>query len=368
MVGPLDGVRIVEMDAIGPVPLASMILADLGATVVRLERPGGQAAHSNLGEDIVHRGRMRLTLDMKRPDDVERALELIDHADALLEGYRPGVMERLGLCPKICMTRNPRLVYARMTGWGQTGPLAQTAGHDINYIALTGALGAIGAPDTCPPPPLNLVGDYGGGAMFLVTGVLAGITAARATGSGDIVDVAMTDGVGVLMSMFVALRQQGGWSDGRGNNLLDGTAPFYRCYECADAKHVAVGAIEPQFFQRLLVGLELDPATIVQGDRSAWDSLTRLIAERFARRPRDEWAIHFEGTDACVTPVLTIAEALAYPHNQARAAHVQVGELIQPAVAPRFSRRPGTIRQPKGTSFHDVFSIFTGRENGSESR
>ncbi|MDN2583373.1 CaiB/BaiF CoA-transferase family protein [Aquibium sp. ELW1220] len=362
MAGPLEGVRIVEMDAIGPVPLASMILADLGATIVRLERPGGQAAHGNLGEDIVHRGRMRLTLDMKQPGDVARALELVDHADALLEGYRPGVMERLGLGPETCLARNPRLVYARSTGWGQTGPLAATAGHDINYIALSGALGAIGNSDGCPPPPLNLVGDYGGGAMFLVTGVLAGVLAARDTGRGDVVDVAMTDGVGVLMSMFVALRQQGGWSDARGDNLLDGAAPFYRCYECADGRHVAVGAIEPQFFQQLLAGLGLEPASIVQHDRSSWKDLTSLIAGRFALRSRDDWAEHFAGTDACVTPVLTISEALSHPGNKARSAHVRVGELLQPAIAPRFSRCHGKIREAGFASFPEVLSLFTEKE------
>ena len=362
MAGPLDGVRIIEVDAIGPVPLAAMILADLGATVVRLERPGGQAAHGNLGEDIVHRGRMRLTLDMKRPEDVARALALVDHADALIEGYRPGVMERLGLGPLVCMARNPRLVYARMTGWGQTGPLAHTAGHDLNYIALSGALGAIGAPDACPPPPLNLVGDNGGGAMFLVAGVLAGVLAARSSGRGDVVDVAMTDGVGILMSMFVALRQQGAWSDSRGENLLDGAAPFYRCYECADGRHVAVGAIEPRFFHQLLVGLALDPATIVQGDRAAWDGLARLLAERFARRTRDEWTRHFEGTDACVTPVLSISEAMAHPANRARASHVPVGGLLHPSVAPRFADRPGTIREARPATFLEALSAFGGAD------
>jgi alpha-methylacyl-CoA racemase len=360
MAGPLDGVRIIEMDAIGPVPLASMILADLGADVVRIERPGGQSAYDSLGEDIVHRGRLRVELDLKQPDGLSHALALIDHADALVEGFRPGVMEKLGIGPDVCLGRNPRLVYARMTGWGQSGPLAQSAGHDINYIALSGALGAIGEEGSCPPPPLNFVGDYGGGAMFLVTGVLSGLVASRNSGRGDVVDVAMTDGVGTLMSMFFALRQQNGWTDQRGNNLLDGGAPFYRCYECADGRHVAVGAIEPQFFRALVVGLGLDPATIDQHDRARWTDVSRLVADRFARRTRDDWAAHFEGTDACVTPVLTMPEAICHPNNSSRSAHVEFGGIVHPAVAPRFFRRPGMIRESRTIAPSEALSILSG--------
>lgn len=359
MSGPLAGIRIVEMDAIGPVPLGAMILADLGADVVRIERPGGQSVHDNLGEDIVHRGRLRVALNLKQATDRDQALDLVSRCDALLEGYRPGVMERLGLGPDVCLARNPRLVYARMTGWGQTGPLALTAGHDLNYIALSGALSAIGSRDTVPPPPLNLVGDNGGGAMFLVTGVLAGLLSAKATGRGDVIDVAMTDGAGILMSMFFALRQQGAWTDERGTNLLDGAAPFYRCYACADGKHVAVGAIEPQFFRALITGLDLDPATITQHDRPSWPALTQAIAGRFATRARDEWARHFEGTDACVTPVLTMPEAIDYPANKARHAHVVQDGIFQPAVAPRFERSKADIRSSRTVTFDDAMAVFS---------
>jgi alpha-methylacyl-CoA racemase len=264
-------------------------------------------------------------------------------------------MEKLGLGPDVCLKRNPRLVYARMTGWGQSGPLARSAGHDINYIALSGAIGAIGEPGACPPPPLNLVGDYGGGAMFLVTAVLSGLIAARATGRGDVADVAMTDGVGILMSMFFALRQQDLWSDERATNLLDGAAPFYRCYPCADGRYVAVGAIEPQFFRALLTGLSLDPAAIDQHDRSRWPQVAALIADRFATCSRDEWAAHFEGTDACVTPVLTMPEALVHPSNQSRRAHVEFEGLLHPAVAPRFTYNPGAIRPSRTLSLEDAF-------------
>lgn len=360
MAGPLHGVRIVEMDAIGPVPLAAMILADLGADVVRIERPGGQSAYDNLGEDIVHRGRLRVEIDLKQPAGRQQALELIDHADALVEGFRPGVMEKLGIGPDVCLGRNPRLVYGRMTGWGQSGPRALTAGHDINYIALSGALSAIGEEGSCPPPPLNFVGDYGGGAMFLVTAVLSGVLASRSSGRGDVVDVAMTDGVGVLMSMFFALRQQNGWNDQRGNNLLDGAAPFYRCYACADGRHVAVGAIEPQFFRALVTGLGLDPAAFDQHDRTRWGDVSRLFADCFARRTRDEWAAHFVKTDACVTPILTMPEAIHHPDNMSRSAHVEVDGIVHPSVAPRFHRHAGAIKASRTITPSEALSIFNG--------
>lgn len=359
MSGPLNGVRIVEMDAIGPVPLAAMILADLGADVVRIERPGGQSAYDNLGEEIVHRGRLQIELDLKKPDGLGHALELIDRADALIEGFRPGVMEKLGIGPDVCLGRNPRLVYARMTGWGQSGPRALTAGHDINYIALSGALGMIGEERSCPPPPLNFVGDYGGGAMFLVTAVLSGVLASRSSGRGDVVDVAMTDGVSILMSMFLALRQQNAWNDRRGNNLLDGAAPFYRCYKCADGRYVAVGAIEPQFFRSLVIGLGLDPATFVQHDRTTWAGVSHLFADCFSRRTRDEWATHFEKTDACVTPVLTMPEAISHPSNSSRSAHVEFGGIVHPAVAPRFYGCAGAIKASRTITSPEAVSIFS---------
>ena len=360
MAGPLNGVRIVEMDAIGPVPLGAMILADLGADVVRIERPGGQSAYENLGEDIVHRGRLRIELDLKQPARRQHALELIDHADALVEGFRPGVMEKLGIGPDVCLGRNPRLVYARMTGWGQSGPRALTAGHDINYIALSGALSTIGEEGSCPPPPLNFVGDYGGGAMFLVTAVLSGLLASRSSGRGDVVDIAMTDGVSILMSMFLALRQQNGWNDRRRNNLLDGAAPFYRCYECADGRHVAVGAIEPQFFRALVTGLGLDPAIFNQHDRTRWADVSHLFADCFARRTRDEWAAHFEKTDACVTPVLTMPEAIRHPNNTGRSAHVEVDGVVHPSVAPRFHHHVSAIKVPRTVTPSEALSIFKG--------
>lgn len=342
--GPLHGIRILEFDAIGPVPFAAMLLADMGADVLRLARPGGQPAFEDLGEGIVHRGRPVVALDLKQPADRDAALDLVAAADAVIEGFRPGVMERLGLGLEVCLARNPRLVFARMTGWGQTGPLALRAGHDINYIALSGALGAMGEPGRAPVPPLNLVGDYGGGAMFLVQGVLAALLCAQRTGRGQAVDVAMTDGVALLLSMFLAMRQTGTWSDARGENLLDGGAPFYRCYACADGGHVAVGALEPQFFAALIEGLCFAPQDFVQYDRAGWPAMQAAFAARFATRSRDEWAAVFAGTDACVSPVLGLMEAPDHPQNAARGAHQQVDGLTHPAPAPRFGVTPALIR------------------------
>lgn len=336
--GPLAGVRVVEFDAIGPVPFAAMILADLGCDVVRIGRPGRSAGPSGDGP-IMGRGRRRVALDLKAPADREIALRLVARADAVIEGGRPGVMERLGLGPDDCLARNARLVYGRMTGWGQTGPLATMAGHDINYIALTGALHAIG-PAVSPVPPLNLVGDYAGGSMFLALGVVAALFSARSTGVGQVVDAAMTDGSALLMSLFYALHAKGAWFDERETNLLDGAAPFYRTYACRDGAHVAVGAIEPQFFALLLAGLDLQPTGIVQHDRAGWPALTKLFAERFATRTRDEWAATFTGTDACVTPVLSLAQASHHPHNVARATFADPAGVIQPMPAPRFSATP----------------------------
>jgi len=337
---PLSGIRIVEIDAIGPVPFAAMLLAGMGAAIVRIARPGGQAAFDDLGETIIHRGRSGITLDLKSTEGRESALKLIGEADALLEGFRPGVMERLGLGPEACLAVNPKLVFARMTGWGQTGLLAARAGHDINYIALSGALAAIGEEGRPPSPPLNLVGDYGGGAMFLVSGVLAAIIEAQRTGRGQVVDVAMVDGAISLMSMFLALRQNGHWSDRREDNLLDGGAPFYRCYACSDGRYVAVGAIEPPFFRALLDGLGFAPDAFRQHDRTQWPAMTAAFAERLATRSRDEWAAHFGDTDACVTPVLDMLEAARHPHNVARAAHIELDGILHPTPAPRFADMP----------------------------
>jgi alpha-methylacyl-CoA racemase len=329
--GPLQGVRIVEMEAIGPVPLAAMILADMGAEVVRLVRPGGPDI------PVLNRSRATVEADLKSEAGKALALDLIGRADALIEGYRPGVMERLGLGPDVARAANPKLVYGRMTGWGQTGPFAPMAGHDINYISLTGALHAIGRAGEPPVPPLNLVGDYGGGAMFLVAGLLAGIIRARETGQGDVVDVAMTEGTITLLSMFHAFLAGGRWQDRREANLLDGGAHFYRCYECADRKHVAVGCLEPQFYAACLEGLELDPADYPQYPPSRWPELAQGFAARFRERTRDAWAERFAGTDACVTPVLSFAEAPHHPHNAARGSHVEADRISQAAPAPRFA-------------------------------
>lgn len=330
---PLSGVRIIEFDGLGPVTFAGMVLADLGADVLRLRRAEA-GAFGDVGDDVLHRARNAVVVDLKSRADRDRVLDLIASADAVIEGFRPGVLERLGLGPADCAARNPKLVFGRVTGWGQTGPLAQTVGHDINYIGLTGALHAMGEGGRPPVPPLNLVGDYGGGAMLLVAGVLAGVIEARTTGRGRVVDAAMTDGAALLSSLFYSMTASGRWSEERGMNLLDGGAPFYRCYACADGRFVAVGALEPRFYAALLAGLNLDPAEAPQMPVSRWPALEARFAALFAGRTRDEWAAHFAGTEACVTPVLTFAEAADHPHNQAR--RTLAGTPPQPSPAPRF--------------------------------
>jgi alpha-methylacyl-CoA racemase len=337
--GPLAGVRIVEFDGIGPVPLAAMLLADLGCEIVRIARaPNSGQAWDDTGGSVLHRNRKHVHLDLKSPEDRDRALALIDRADAVIEGFRPGVMERLGLGPDVCLERNPRLVFARMTGWGQVGPLAPRAGHDINYIAITGALHAMGSPDSPPIPPLNLVGDYGGGAMFAIVGLLSAVISARSTGQGQVVDVAMTDGTAALTSFFHAFTSSGLWSDQRGANLLDGSKPFYRCYACADGGHVAVGPLEPQFFAQLLKGLEIAPDRFVQYDPAGWPEMEAAFAAAFMTRTRDQWDEVFRDTDACVSPVLSFSEAADHPHNRGRKTLVSEEGVTQPAPAPRFSR------------------------------
>lgn len=342
--GPLAGVRIVEFDAIGPVPLCAMLLADMGADVVRVARAGGQVAYEDVGEAILHRGRTGVVLDLKQSADRDAALALVENAEILIEGFRPGTMERLGLGPDICLERTPALVYGRMTGWGQYGPLAPRAGHDINYIAVAGALGAMGDPDRPPAPPLNIVGDYAGGAMFLATGILAALTEARWSGKGQVVDVAMTDTVPLLMSLFHALRHSGRWLDQRGTNLLDGGAPFYRCYACADGRFISVGALEPQFYAQLLEGLGLNPTDYPQHDVGNYARMRQAFEQRFLSRTRDEWAMIFEDRDACVYPVLDMDEAMRHRHNQSRETFVERDGVAQPAPAPRFSRTNSVIR------------------------
>jgi alpha-methylacyl-CoA racemase len=346
---PLQGVRIVELAAIGPVPWCGMILAGMGASVIRVDRPGG--AGRNRRFDVTGRGRGgSIQADLKTPEGVATVLGLLEKADAVMEGMRPGVVERLGLGPDVCLAANPRLVFGRMTGWGQDGPLAPRAGHDINYIAISGALHAIGPRNGPPVPPLNLVGDYGGGGAFLAMGLLAGILHARATGHGQVVDAAMIDGTVNLMAMQYGRHSAGEWHDARGANIIDGGAPWYDVYEAADGLYLAVGAIEPAFYERLLAGLGLDPDTLpAQHDRSGWPDLRRRFAEVFRTRSRDEWAAHFEGVDACVSPVLSLAEAPHHPHNAQRASFVSPDGVVQPAPAPRFSldRAGGLGAEPR---------------------
>jgi len=359
--GPLTGMRIVELDAIGPVPLAAMILADLGADVIRVRRAGAGVWEST-GGAVLNRNRPQLTLDLKTPEDREKALNLISSADALIEGFRPGVMERLGLAPDICLARNPRLAYVRMTGWGQTGRLAQRAGHDINYIALTGALYAMGNRGSPPPVPLNLIGDYGGGAMIAVIGLLAAVHSARATGKGQVVDAAMVDGVSLISSLFHALAAEGLWSPERGSNLLDGGAPFYRCYSCKDGGFVAVGALEPAFFAALVEGLQLDFKAGDQYDQTRWPELAMKLQDAFLGASRDYWAEHFQDTDACVTPVLSFAEAASHPHNVDRDLLTSASGILQPAPAPRLSHTAARIDPDRSVevTYADIESRWKG--------
>jgi alpha-methylacyl-CoA racemase len=346
--GPLHGLKVIEFAGIGPGPFAAMLFADMGAEVVRIERKSAvrrPLSLLSLGPfDVASRGRGSVTLDVKRHAGRDAALRLIDQADALIEGFRPGVMERLGLGPEICLARNPRLVYGRMTGWGQDGPLAHTAGHDITYIALSGALHAIGAPQQ-PLPPLNLVGDFGGGAMMLAWGMVAALWEAQRSGLGQVVDAAMTDGAAYLMTMLYGVKAAGLWSNQRGANLLDGGAFFYATYECSDGKFVAIGPIEPQFYRLFLetIGID-DPELASHYDPSVWPQQREKLAAIFRQRTRAEWCARLEGTDACVAPVLDLDEAPEHPHNRARETFVTVDDIVQPAPAPRLSRTPAAIQ------------------------
>lgn len=351
--GPLQGIRVVEFAGLGPGPFCAMMLADMGADVVRVDRPGGGGPRRppdvfNPGRfGVLDRGRRSIALDLKRPGDVATARALVDRAHALIEGFRPGVMERLGLGPDECLERNARLVYGRMTGWGQTGPLAQAAGHDINYIALSGALDAIGPGKGGPVVPLNLVGDFGGGAMMLAFGIVCGLLEARTSGRGQVVDAAMTDGSALLMSMIYGLKAMGQWSGDRGANLLDGGAHFYDTYECLDGLFVAVGAIEPKFYSLLLstCGIE-DGGPGDHMDPARWPAMKEKVAAALKTKTRQEWCKLLEGTDACLSPILSMDEAPRHPHNRARETFVEVGGVVQPAPAPRFSRTRPQIRRP----------------------
>ncbi len=349
MSGPLDGVRLIELAGIGPAPFAGMMLADAGADILRFDRSDRAAYPPKDGAhvDLMNRGRRSVAVDLKHPDGVALVLRLVERADGLMEGFRPGVAERLGLGPDVCLARNPRLVYGRMTGWGQDGPLAPTAGHDIDYIAVAGALEAVGRAGERPVPPLNLVGDFGGGGMLLAFGMVAAILGARATGAGQVVDAAMVDGAAALMTMTYTLRQSGIWRDVRGTNMLDTGAHFYEVYETSDGGFIGVGAIEPQFYAELLRLLGLAGEDLPdQMDREAWPAMKERFAAVFATRTRHEWAGIFAGTDACAAPVLSVAEAPDHPHNRFRGTFTEVAGVVQPAPAPRFLGTPGAIRRP----------------------
>lgn len=348
--GPLTGVRVVEIAGIGPGPFAAMMLADMGADVIRVDRSsavyGGDP--STPPADVMNRGRRSIAVDLKNPAGVETVLQLVENADALIEGFRPGVTERLGIGPEQCLARNPKLIYGRMTGWGQFGPMAPMAGHDMNYIAIGGALGAIGRPNEKPQPPLNLIGDFGGGGMLLAFGIACGIIEARTSGKGQVVDAAMTDGTAVLTTFIHGFMAMGIWRDERGTNMLDTGAHYYEVYECADGKFLSVGAIEPQFYAELLqkTGLEGDPEFARQNDRALWPKLKERLASVIATKTRDEWAAIFDGSDACVAPVLSISEAPNHPHNVARQTFVNAHGVVQPAPAPRFSRTEPSLQRP----------------------
>lgn len=361
--GPLDGIRLIEIDAIGPVPLCGMLLSGLGAEIVRIVRPGGQAAWSDVGEAVLLRGRTTVGLNLKSPEDREALLRLIERTDGLLEGSRPGVMERLGLGPDECLARNPRLVYGRVTGWGQTGPLSHTAGHDINYIAITGALHAIAQAGQAPTVPLNLIGDYAGGTMFLALGMVSALLSARTTGVGQVVDAAMIDGVASLLSLFHAFISTGQWEDRPASNLLDGAAPFYRCYVCKDGGHIAVGALEPQFFAQFIEILGIPVDRFEQNDRSCWPAMLAEFSSIFLTATRDEWAARFEGTDACVSPVLSMTEATEYPANTARSVFVDYDGVRQAVPAPRFSVTPGEVRPRSAATMAEILANWSSRQS-----
>jgi len=352
--GPLSGVRVLEIAGIGPGPFAAMLLGDLGADVLRVDRvsrSGGLPA--GLGA-LSGRNRRSIAIDLKHEDGLDIVLRLVEDADVLIEGFRPGVAERLGMGPEVCHARNPGLVYGRVTGWGQDGPLAKDAGHDIDYIALTGALHSIGRAGERPVPPLNLVGDYGGGALYLVVGILAALVERGSSGRGDVVDAAMVDGAASLMIPIYQLMSAGFWRDERAANLLDGAAPFYDTYETQDAKAVAVGPIEPQFYRELIAGLELDLDGLpAQLDQSTWPAVKEQLAAVFRTRTRDEWAQHFAGTDACVAPVLSLEEAPHHPHIAARGTFIEVDGCLQPGPAPRFGRSTTAVpTAPVGSGAH----------------
>ena len=362
MAGPLQGLKIMEMAGIGPGPFAGMLLSDLGADVIRVDRPGATVfAASRDPADVMQRGRRSIAIDLKNEAGVAAALELADSVDVLTEGFRPGVMEKLGLGPEVCLARNQRLIYARMTGWGQHGPLAHAAGHDINYIAITGALASIGRSDSGPVPPLNLLGDFGGGSMYLVMGILAALFERQQSGRGQVIDAAITDGVISLMAAIQGFQGMGRWEQQRQTNMLDGGAPYYDTYQCADGEWVGIGSIEPKFYALLMekLGMESDGHTMEdQMDKQRWPQLKRRIADIIRGKSREEWCRIMEGTDVCFAPVLRMTEAVEHPHNRARDSFVERGGCWQTAPAPRFSRTQGEIQRDPVAAGADTTEIL----------
>jgi alpha-methylacyl-CoA racemase len=360
--GPLAGLRVIELAGLGPGPFCSMVLADLGAEVIRLERVGMVPARPGIPDRrvLLTRGRPAIGVDLKHPDGVALVLQMIEHADILLEGFRPGVLERIGLGPTICLDRNPRLVYGRITGYGREGPLAAEAGHDINYISIAGALSPIGRRGEAPLPPLNLVADFGGGGMLLAMGVLAALYERTRSGRGQVVDAAMVDGAALLTTMFHEIRSLALWNDERGTNSMDSGAHYYNVYETSDGEFVSVGAMEPHFYRTFMKGLGYADETIPpQDDQSQWESLTRRVADIFRSKTRAAWLDIFEGTDACVTPVLSLGEAADHPHNRARETFVDVGGVVEPGPAPRFSRTPPPLPSPPpGPGVHGTGALL----------
>ncbi|MDQ1391267.1 MAG: alpha-methylacyl-CoA racemase [Acidimicrobiaceae bacterium] len=362
MSGPLAGCRIIELAGLGPAPFGAMMLADMGAEVIRIDRPsavdGPAIPGRDPSQDLLNRGRHSVAVDLKHPDGVATVLTLVAQADALVEGFRPGVAERLGIGPQPCLERNPRLVYGRMTGWGQDGPKAHLPGHDINYLALSGTLSAIGRQGQAPVPPLNLVADFGGGGMMLAFGVVCGLLEARRSGQGQVIDAAMVDGSALLATMIHGFRSAGLWRDERGTNLLDSGAWFYEVYETADGRHIAVGALEPRFCAELIRLCGLDGDVPQQIDRASWPAMKERLAAVFRTKTRDEWCTLLEGTDGCVAPVLGLGEAPLHPHNAYRQTFTEVAGVVQPAPAPRFSRTPGTIGRPPPVPGQDTDEVL----------
>jgi len=355
--GPLQGIKIIEMAGIGPGPFCGMVLADLGAEIIRVDR--ASAAGTGSRQDPANRGKKSIAVDLKSAEGVEVVLKLVETADAIFEGFRPGVMERLGLGPDICAARNKKIVFGRMTGWGQYGPLSQAAGHDINYISITGALAAIGRPDSPPVPPLNLVGDFGGGGMLLALGLVSALLESKSSGKGQVIDAAMTDGSALLMSMFYSMKASGAWNEEVGTNILDGGAHFYDSYECKDGKYISIGSIEPQFYAMLREVAELkDPIFDNQMSRKEWPEKKEAITKIFLAKTRDEWCDLMEGTDICFAPVLSMWEAPNHPHNVARKTFIELEGLSQPAPAPRFSRTEVEVSSPPSIAGEHTDSIL----------